>query len=74
MVVNIKSKKKFHVFLIYGIVPNQCSRSLTFYFSRANTEEARGVSRCISLFLEIILNFNQLFFSPEALMLALIGH
>lgn len=43
-VVNSKSKRKFRGRLFYAIVPDQRSQSVTFYFSKANAEETRGVA------------------------------
>jgi len=50
-VANSKSKKKFKGRLFYAIVPNKKSRSTTFYYSRANADEARSVARCLPLFI-----------------------
>ena len=50
-VINSKSKKKFRGRLFYAIVPNQRNKSVTFYFSKANAQEARGVARGLPLFI-----------------------
>ena len=48
-VANNKSKKKFRGRLFYTIVPNHKKKSITFYFSRVNAEEARSVVRCLPI-------------------------
>lgn len=52
-VVNSKKKKKFRGRLFYSIIPNQRSKCVTFYFSKINVEEARGVARGLPLLLGI---------------------
>lgn len=53
--VKSKSKKKLRGHLFYAIIPNQRSRSVTFYFSKANTVEARVVARGLPLFIGRLL-------------------
>ena len=47
----IKSKTYFKGRLFYAILPNQRSQTVTFYFSKANAEEARNVARALPLFI-----------------------
>ena len=46
-IANSKTKKKFKGRLFYAIVPNKKAKTTSFYFSKANAEEARSVARCL---------------------------
>ena len=53
----------------------QISQSVTFYFSKANVEEARGVARGLPLFIRDYFKLDSSFFcSSEDLTAALEGH
>ena len=60
-VINSKSKKKFRGRLFYSIIPNQRNKTVTFYFSKANAQEAGGVARGIPLFIRDFLSLTQPF-------------
>ena len=73
-VANSKSKKKFKGRLFYAIVPNKKSRSTTFYYSRANADEARSVARCLPLFIRDHFKLEPSFYcSSDAVTSALEG-
>ena len=73
-VINSKSKKKFRGRLFYSIIPNQRTKSVTFYFSKANAQEARGVARGLPLFIRDFFKLDPSFFcSSESLTIALEG-
>ena len=50
-VVKSDGTEKFKGRLFYAIIPNQRNKSVTFYFSKANSEEARSVARGLPLFI-----------------------
>ena len=74
-VVNSKKKKKFPGRLFYAIIPNQRSKSVTIWFSKANVTEVRGVAQGLPLFIRDYFKLDpSCFFSSEALTAALEGY
>lgn len=48
-IINSKTKKKFKGRLFYAIVPNHKKKTNFVYLSKANANEARGVTRVLPL-------------------------
>ena len=50
-VVKSTGNEKFKGCLFYAIIPNQKTKTTTFYFSKENADEARSVARGLPLFI-----------------------
>ena len=50
-VIKGKSTKTFRGRLFYAIIPDKSSRSITFYYTKANSSEGRSVARALPLFI-----------------------
>ena len=48
--------------LFYAIIPNQSSKNIVFYYSKANKEEARSVVRVLPVFIRDYFNLQPSFF------------
>ena len=64
-----KSKgNKFKGRVFYAIIPNQRSKMTTFYFSKANSEEARSIARGLPLFIRDHFKLDPLYFCGTEVM------
>ena len=64
-VINADENKKDGTFkgrLFYAIITNQRTKMNTFYFSQANSEEARSVARGLPLFIRDYLKLKATYF------------
>ena len=61
-VVKSDGTEKFRGRLFYAIIPNQRNKSVTLYFSKANSEEARSVARGLPLFIRDHFKLEPAFF------------
>ena len=61
-VVNESGISSFKGRLFYAIIPNSRSKTVTFYFSNANTEETRSVACGLPLFIKDQFKLNQTYF------------
>ena len=60
--------------VFYAIIPNQKSKMTTFYFSRANSDEARSIARALPLFIRDHYKLDPLYFcGPDFLSECLAG-
>ena len=67
-------EKNFKGRLFYAIVPNRDTKCITFYFTKANALEGRGVARGLPLFIRDYCKLDPAFFcSSEALTDAMEG-
>ena len=67
-------EKNFKGRLFYAIVPNRDTKCITFYFTKANALEGRGVARGLPLFIRDYYKLDPAFFcSSEALTDAMEG-
>ena len=73
-VINGTGTSDFKGRLFYAIVPNQKRKSVEFYFSKANAEEARSVANALPLFIRDFFNLEPSFFcSSDCIAEALAG-
>ena len=73
-VINSNGTSNFKGRLFYAIVPNQKRKSVEFYFSKANAEEARSVANALPLFIRDYFKLEPSFFcSSDCLAEALAG-
>ena len=67
-------EKNFKGRLFYAIIPNRDTKCITFYFTKANALEGRGVARGLPLFIRDYCKLDPAFFcSSEALTDAMEG-
>ena len=73
-VVKRKTSKSFKDRLFYGIIPDDSSKTITFYCSRANYAEGRSIARALPLFIRDYFKLEPAFFcSSDSLTVSLNG-
>lgn len=60
-----KDKNRFKGRLFYAIIPNQRTKMVTFYYSKANTDEARSVARALPFFIRDHYKLQPSYFSAS---------
>ena len=61
-IVKGKLTSGFNGRLFYATTPGKATKSVTFYYSRANYIEGKSVARCLSLFIRDFFTLKPVFF------------